>query len=127
MIGLGVAQTMAQTAPPFKVGVAARAFVPAEPYEWRGDAKHALAPAVWYPADPSAEEKPQLLGPPDTPLLDGGRAAAYAALAPIPVKFPLLVPSYGTGQTGGDLAWLGTALARAGLSRCLGQPPRQQC
>ena len=101
MIGLGVAQAAAQTAPPFKVGVATRAFVPAEPYEWRGDAKHALATMIWYPADPGAEEKPQLLGPPGNPLFDGGRAAADAALAPTPAKFPLIVLSHGTGGTGG--------------------------
>ena len=114
MIGLGAAQAAAQTVPPFKVGVATRAFVPAEPYEWRGDAKHALATMVWYPADPGAEEKPQMLGPPGNPLFDGGHAAADAALAPMPAKFPLIVLSHGTGGTGGNLAWLGTALARAG-------------
>jgi predicted dienelactone hydrolase len=119
MIGLGVGQAAAQTAPPFKVGVATRAFVPAEPYEWRGAAKHALATVIWYPAEAGAEEKPQLLGPPGNPLFDLGRAAADAALAPTSVKFPmakfpLIVLSHGTGGTGENLAWLGTALARAG-------------
>ena len=28
-----------------------------------------------------------------------------------PAKFPLIVFSHGTGQRGGDLAWLGTALS----------------
>jgi len=112
--GLGVGQSAAQTAPPFKVGVATRAFVPAEPYEWRGDAKHALGTVIWYPAAPGAEETPQLLGPPGNPLFDGGRAAADAALAPTPTKFPLIVLSHGTGGTGVSLAWLGTALAQAG-------------
>jgi predicted dienelactone hydrolase len=114
MTGLGAGQSPAQTAPPFKVGVATRAFVPAEPYEWRGDPKHALATVIWYPAGPAAEEKPQPLGPPGNPLFDGGRAAADAALAPTPAKFPLIVLSHGTGGTGASLAWLGTALARAG-------------
>src|SRR5271166_118973 len=114
IIGLGVVQAAAQTAPPFNVGVATRAFVPAEPYEWRSDKKHALATMIWYPADPSAEGKPQLLGPPGTPLFDGGQAAADAALAPKPAKFPFIVLSHGTGGTSGDLAWLGTRLARAG-------------
>jgi predicted dienelactone hydrolase len=119
LIGLAVAPAAAQTdhplaAPPFKVGVATRAFVPAEPYEWRGDAKHALATLVWYPADAGAQEKPQMLGPPGNPLFDGGHAAAASALAPTPAKLPLIVLSHGTGGTGGNLAWLGTALARAG-------------
>jgi predicted dienelactone hydrolase len=113
-IGLGAAQAAAQTVPSFRVGATARQFVPAEPYEWRGDAKHALATTIWYPADPAAEEKPRLLGPPGSPLYDGGRAAADAALAPEPTKFPLIVLSHGTGSTAGSLAWLGTALARAG-------------
>jgi hypothetical protein len=42
---------------PFKVGVATRALVPTEPYEWRGDANHALATVIWNPADPSAEHR----------------------------------------------------------------------
>ena len=56
MIGLGVEQPAAQTPTSFKVGVTTRGFVPAEPYEWRGDGKHALATTIWYPADPGAEE-----------------------------------------------------------------------
>ena len=63
MIGLGFAQTAAQA--PFKVGLTTRQFVPSEHYEWRGDTKHTLRTTIWYPAaDPGAEEKPQLLGPP---------------------------------------------------------------
>ena len=112
IIGLGVAQVAAQTT--FKVGVTTRQFVPAEHYEWRGDAKHRLATTIWYPADPGADEKPQLRGPPGNPLFDGGQAAADAALAPTPAKFPLIVLSHGTGGTSGSLAWLGTPLARAG-------------
>jgi len=114
LVGLGVAEASAQTAPLFKVGVARRAFVPAEPYEWRGDAKHVLATIIWYPAEPGAEETPQLVGPPGNPWFDGGRAAADAPLASTPTKFPLIVLSHGTGGTGDNLAWLGTALARAG-------------
>ena len=66
------------------------------------------------PADADAKEKLQLLGPPGKPLFDGGRAATDAALAPTPARFPLIVLSHGTGGTGDSLAWLGTALARAG-------------
>jgi predicted dienelactone hydrolase len=90
--------------------------VPAEPYERRGDAGHALATMIWYPPDPGAKEQPPLLGPPGDPLFDGRRAAADAALAPTPAKFPLIVLSHGTGLTGGNLAWPGTALARRAMS-----------
>ena len=55
-----------------------------------------------------------MLGPPGNPLFDGGRAAVDAALATTPTRFPPVVLSHGTGGTGGNLAWLGTALARAG-------------
>lgn len=114
LVGFGVAEASAETAPPFRVGVAKRAFVPVEPYEWRGDVKHVLATIIWYPAEPGAEETPQLFGPPGNPWFDGGRAAADAPLASTPTKFPLVVLSHGTGGTGDNLAWLGTALARAG-------------
>jgi predicted dienelactone hydrolase len=70
---------------------------------------------IWYPADPGAEQKPRLFGRPGNPLFDGGRAAADASLAPTPAKFPLIVLSHGTCGSGGELAWLGTALARAGF------------
>ncbi len=88
--------------------------MPAEPYAWRGDAKHTLATMVWYPADVGAEEKPKLLGPPGPPLFDGGRTAADAALVPARANFPLIVLTHGTEGTGGSLARLGTALAGAG-------------
>jgi predicted dienelactone hydrolase len=91
-----------------------RAFVPTAPYDWRGDPKHALVTTIWYPAEPGAQEKPQLLGPPGRPLFDGGRVAADAAVAPSSGKFPLIVLSHGTGGAAATLAWLGTALASAG-------------
>ena len=63
--------------------------MPAEPYEWSGE--HAL---LWSPADRNAQEKPQLLGPPDKPLFDGGRAATDPPLAPALPGFPLIVFKY---------------------------------
>lgn len=99
----------------FRVGIVTRQFVPPEPYDWRGDAQHALAVTIWYPAGPGAQEQAQMLGPPGRPLLDGGQAAPDAALSPTPVKFPLIVLSHGTGGTAGNLAWLGTALASRGF------------
>jgi predicted dienelactone hydrolase len=100
--------------PLYKVGMARREIVPTEPYDWRQDPKHSLARLIWYPAEPSAQEKPWLIGPPDRPFLDGGRVARDAALAPAPGKFPLILLSHGTGGTTGNMAWLGEALAAHG-------------
>ena len=99
---------------PFKIGMAPRDFVPPEPYDWRQDPKHALATLIWYPGDPSAQEKPWLIGPPGRPFFDGGRVARDAALPLAPAKFPLVVLSHGTGGTAGNLAWLGETLAAHG-------------
>jgi predicted dienelactone hydrolase len=94
--------------------MAQRAFVPAGPYDWRQDQKHALATLVWYPAGPGAQEERWQIGPPGRPFFDGGRVARNAALASVPAKFPLVVLSHGTGGSVGNLAWLGEALAAHG-------------
>jgi hypothetical protein len=99
--------------PLYKVGMARREVVPTGPYDWRQDPKHSLGTLIWYPAEPSAQEEPWLIGPPDRPFLDGGRVARDAALAPAP-KFPLILLSHGTGGTTGNMAWLGEALAAHG-------------
>jgi predicted dienelactone hydrolase len=96
----------------FKVGSAQRAFVPAEPYIWRGAKTHALLTTVWYPADAKAVEKPQWVGPPDAPQFAAGSAAPGANFAS--GKFPLIVLSHGTGGSAPMLAWLGAALAAHG-------------
>ena len=108
LIGFSIIPATGRTAPQFKASVATRAFVPAEPYEWSGE--HAL---LWSPADRNAQEKPQLLGPPDKPLFDGGRAATDAPLAPALPGFPLIVLSYGTGGDRRRPRLVGAALARA--------------
>ena len=90
---LGGARAAAPASPPFKVGMAQRAFVPTGAYDWRGDPKHALATVIWYPADAEAQEKPWLIGPPGRPFFDGGRGARDAALAP--AAFPLVVDCRG--------------------------------
>jgi len=97
---------------PLKVGITQRAFVPAEPYCWRGAKTHALQTAVWYPADSLAVEKAQWVGPPNAPLFALGAAAPNAKLAP--GRFPLVVLSHGTGGSAPMLAWLGAALAAHG-------------
>lgn len=113
-IGPGVAQSAEPLPSAFKVGVAKRAFVPAGPYDWRGDPKHVLGTTIWYPAASDVQEKPQCFGPPGMPFFDTGRAALDAALAAAPKKFPLIVLSHGFGATVANMAWLGTALATHG-------------
>jgi predicted dienelactone hydrolase len=103
-----------EAAPPFKVGMARRAFVPAEPYDWRQDAKHTLATLIWYPAAAEAQEKPKPVGPPGRPYVDIGPAAVNAPVAQAPEKFPLIVLSHGFGATAANMAWLGKALAAHG-------------
>lgn len=93
----------------FKVGVANRSFVPAEPYDWRDARTHALITTVWYPADAAAVEQPQTAW-----VLLAGKAAPDAALAPSPAKLPLILLSHGTGGSAMSIAWLGTALAAHG-------------
>jgi predicted dienelactone hydrolase len=114
MIAVAGVQTATAEPPAFKVGMMGRDFVPPEPYDWRGDPKHALATMIWYPADAGAQEKPLPLGPPGRPFFDGGRVATDAVLAHTPAKFALIVLSHGTGGTAGNLAWLGTVLAAHG-------------
>lgn len=97
---------------PFKVGSAQRAFVPAEPYCWRGAKTHALLTTVWYPADSAAIEKPELVGPANAPQFTVGTAAPGAKAAA--GRFPLIVLSHGTGGSALMMGWLGIALAQRG-------------
>jgi predicted dienelactone hydrolase len=99
----------------FKVGVTARRVTPPEPYEWRGAATRTIITNVWYPADPQAQVTQQFIGPPNAPLFEAAPAAANAALARSPAKFPLIMLSHGTGGTAQSMAWLATALAARGF------------
>jgi predicted dienelactone hydrolase len=98
----------------FKVGVTSRVFHPKAQRNWRGSEHHELDVTVWYPAAENTVETPQGIGPPDAPLFEAGSAAPHAAFAPALDKWPLILLSHGTGGSGMQLAWLGTALARAG-------------
>jgi predicted dienelactone hydrolase len=99
----------------FKVGTASRRFVPPEPYDWRGTATHVLITSIWYPADANVDERPQRIGPPFGPaIFDAGKAAADAAVASSPGKYPLILLSHGTGGTAQAVAWFGIALAAHG-------------
>ncbi len=98
----------------FKVGVATRDFIPAEPYDWRGARTHALRAIIWYPAVADAREEPQWAGPRFVPFFSAGSAARDAALAAGPPR-PLIVLSHGNGDRASSLGWLGTALAAHGF------------
>jgi predicted dienelactone hydrolase len=103
----------AQTAP--RVGLTTRVFHPKATRNWRGAERKELHCLIWYPAISSAVETKQIIGPPDEPLLEAGSAMPHAEFAPTLSKLPLIVLSHGTGGTADQMAWLGTALARAGF------------
>src|SRR5208283_1740599 len=96
------------------VGFSFRQFAVPEDYNWRGAEDHTLSGIIWYPAEDSAGEKDQYIGPPDAPLFYAGRAAKDATLAPAFAKFPLIALSHGTGGSALQMAWLGTHLAARG-------------
>ncbi len=96
------------------VGFSWRQFPAPEDYNWRGSDDHTLGGIIWYPAEDSAGEKEQYIGPPDAPLFYAGRAAKDATLAPAFSKFPLIALSHGTGGSAMQMAWLGTYLAARG-------------
>ncbi len=112
----GGAQKKEKNLPPivFKVGVTSRVFHPKAQRNWRGAQHQELRVTVWYPAAENAVEVQQVIGPPDALLFLAGKAAEHAAMAPALDKWPLIVLSHGTGGSALQMAWLGTALARAG-------------
>ncbi len=96
------------------VGFSSRQFPAPEGYNWRGSNEHLLSGVVWYPAEASAGEKDQYIGPPDAPLFYAGRAAKDAMLGSAFGKYPLIALSHGTGGSALQMAWLGTYLAARG-------------
>lgn len=72
-----------------------------------------VAITVWYPAIDGAIEKPLLIGPPNRPLFDSGRAAPDAPVAN--GRHPVVLLSHGFGGTARVMAWFGTRLADAGF------------
>jgi len=101
--------------PPTHVGVLERVFHPRAVRNWRGAEKQELRVMVWYPAPVTAVEVPQVIGPPAAPLFEAGMASPNAPFAPALRPVPLIVLSHGTGGSKEQMAWLGTALARAGF------------
>jgi len=100
---------------PAHVGVVERVFHPKAVRDWRGAQKQELRVMVWYPAPVSAVEVPRVIGPPDAPLFEAGMASPNAPMEPSLKQFPLIVLSHGSGGSAMQMAWLGTALARAGF------------
>lgn len=104
----------------YKVAVTTRVFHPETGHpdihrNWRGSEKHELDCTLWYPATDSAVETPQTIGPPDAPLFLAGSAARSVPMNTDADKRPLVLLSHGSGGTAAQMAWLGTALARAGF------------
>src|SRR5215469_17533203 len=104
-----------QPAAQFKAGMTARVFHPKAQRNWRGAQHQELRVTVWYPAAENAVETQQVIASPNAPLFLAGKAAEHAAMAPELEKLPLIVLSHGTGGSAMQMAWLGTALARAGF------------
>jgi predicted dienelactone hydrolase len=100
---------------PGKVGIATRIIHPTEHRNWRGAERQELHATIWYPAVDTTKEIPQLVGPPDQPLFQAGSAAPNAEMEPALQKWPTILLSHGTGGSALQMAWLGTALARAGF------------
>lgn len=98
-----------------KAGVTHRSFKPTAARNWRGASKQQLDCTIWYPASPEAHEAAQQIGPPQHPLFLMGEAAPDAAFEPGGGQRPLILLSHGTGGSAAQMAWLGTALARAGM------------
>jgi predicted dienelactone hydrolase len=98
-----------------KVGLTTRTFHPKEARNWRDAQAKELHCTIWYPAAGSAIETKQIIGPPDAPLFEAGSAQPHAEFTPSLSQLPLIVLSHGTGGSALQLAWLGTALARAGF------------
>lgn len=96
------------------VGFSTRQFSVPEGYNWRGSDDQTLSGIVWYPAEDSAGEKDQYVGPADAPLFYAGRAAKDATLAPAFEGYPLVALSHGTGGSALQMGWLGTYLASRG-------------
>jgi predicted dienelactone hydrolase len=119
MFGLAAAAIAEKPKPPLvdanaRVGVVTRVFHPAAARNWRGAETQELDAVIWYPASDIAIETKQFVGPPETPLFIAGSAMPHADLAPHLERLPLVLISHGTGGSALQMAWLGTALARAG-------------
>jgi predicted dienelactone hydrolase len=79
----------------------------------RNHGDETLRLTFWYPAPASARETPAVIGDPAHPVFVAGRVALNAPWADA-AHHPLVLLSHGFGGVAGQLAWLGSALARHG-------------
>ncbi|MBX7218740.1 MAG: dienelactone hydrolase family protein [Blastocatellia bacterium] len=110
----GTLPASAQTAPA-KVGLTNRMFTDETRLNWEGTAKRPLTTTIWYPAEPTATEKPVVIGNPARPLFLAGSAAQDAKFPAGAKRFPLIVLSHGTGGSALQMMWLGQTLAAHGF------------
>jgi predicted dienelactone hydrolase len=115
VLAAGVARAEKKPGAATHVGITQRVFHPKAPRNWRGDEQKDLRCVIWYPAADTAVEVPQTIGPPGAPLFEAGLASPNASFAPSSKALPLILLSHGTGGSAMQMAWLGTALARAGF------------
>jgi len=121
LIGLAVLAAGAEKKPKANepmnahVGVVERVFHPKAARNWRGAEKQELHVVVWYPAPVTAVEVAQVIGPSGAALFEAGMASPNAPMVPAMKPLPLIVLSHGSGGSAMQMAWLGTALARAGF------------
>lgn len=111
----GSAPSKAPPATAGQVGLVTREYVPAGRRNWRGAEVHSLHVVIWYPADESAHEQSQFLGPVAAPLFEAGSVMPHAAFKPSLKQVPLVLLSPGIPGPAEQMAWLGIALARAGF------------
>jgi predicted dienelactone hydrolase len=116
---IAVAERHRAPLPVFKVGITSRIFHPQAQRNWRGAKHHELDVTIWYPAAQDSVETQQVMGPEDAPLFLAGMAKKDARFPSggaqsSEQRWPVVLLSHGTGGSGMQLAWLGTALARAG-------------
>lgn len=111
----GAQKNRRDTSSTAKAGMVTREITPTAARNWRGASEHTLHVTVWYPAPESAIETPQRVGAPDKPLFTAGSVTPHAPFAPSMEPYPLILLSHGSGGSALQMAWLGTALARAGF------------
>lgn len=114
VVGTAGAEKRPKVEPVNRVGLEERVFHPKAPRNWRGAEEKDLRCTIWYPAVDTAVEVKQVVGPPDAPLFEAGMASPRAEIVPSLSPYPLVVLSHGAGGSAEQMAWLGTALAKAG-------------
>jgi len=98
----------------YKVGHVEGRFLDDERNDWSGAGPRPIGWTAWYPADPGAQERTHLLGPPDRPLFVMGQTAEGAPIEPGLETWPVVLISHGTGGSAAGMGWLGCRLAARG-------------